>query len=87
MLRRSRYIHACVCARVCAAQDPAVRKERERLERIRIKAEEEADRVWREARRKEFEELGEDQRWASPSPSLHWSRPALVAACTGRGLH
>lgn len=43
-------------------EDPAVRKERERLERIRIKAEEEADRVWREARRKEFEELGEDQR-------------------------
>ena len=41
-------------------EDPEVRKERERLERIRIKAEEEADRLWREERRKEAEELGED---------------------------
>lgn len=43
-------------------EDPAVRKERERLERIQIKAEEEADRVWREQRRKEYESLGEDAR-------------------------
>ena len=40
-----------------------MRKERERLERIKLKAEEEADRVWREQRRKEYEELPEDQRW------------------------
>ena len=40
-----------------------MRKERERLERIKLKAEEEADRVWREQRRQEYEALPEDQRW------------------------
>jgi hypothetical protein len=56
------------------SQDPAVRKERERLERIQIKAEEEADRVWREQRRKEYESLGEDARWGTP----HDRRPSAA---------
>ena len=42
------------CVRAC------VQKERDRLERIRLKAEEEADRQWREERRREAESLGED---------------------------
>merc|ERR1712204_125580 len=43
-------------------EDPEMRKEGERLERIQIKAEQEADRVWREQRRAEYESLGEDAR-------------------------
>mmetsp|Transcript_18592 Transcript_18592/g.37874 ORF Transcript_18592/g.37874 Transcript_18592/m.37874 type:complete len:283 (+) Transcript_18592:3-851(+) len=42
------------------SEDDDVRKERERLERINLKAEAEADRLWREERRREFEALGED---------------------------
>ena len=53
-----------------------MRKEGERLERIKLKAEEEADRVWREQRRKEYEDLPEDQRWDAAraptrQPPLH----------------
>ena len=42
-----------------AEDDSAVDEEARRLERIRLKAEEEIDRQWRAARRKEAEELGE----------------------------
>ena len=47
-------------------QDPTVRKERERLERIKVAAEAEADRQWREERRREYESVGEDDRWPAP---------------------
>jgi len=40
-------------------EDPSVTKEAERLERIRLAAEREADRQFREARRREAEELGD----------------------------
>ena len=56
-----------------------MRKERERLERIKLKAEEEADRQWREQRRKEYEALPEDQRWdAARAPT--WQPPAAPPA-------
>ena len=56
-----------------------MRKERERLERIKLKAEEEADRQWREQRRKEYEALPEDQRWdAARAPTRQ--RPAAPPA-------
>ena len=40
-------------------EDPSVTKEAERLERIRLAAEREAERQFREARRREAEELGD----------------------------
>ena len=58
-----------------------MRKERERLERIKLKAEEEADRQWREQRRKEYEALPEDQRWdAARAPTRQ--RPAAPHGST-----
>ena len=68
-------------------QDPAVRKERERLDRIKIKAEEEADRVWREQRRKEYESLGDDERWdaaqtAAPSPARQHAHTPITLTLT-----
>ena len=60
-----------------------MRKERERLERIQIKAEQEADRVWREQRRAEYENLGEDARWeaaARPPPQRHTAAGAAARA-------
>jgi len=53
-------VRACVRVRVRACVRACVPKERDRLERIRLKAEEEADRQWREERRREAEALGED---------------------------
>ena len=69
-----------------------MRKERERLERIKLKAAEEADRVWREQRRKEYEELPEDQRWdaaraptrqppAAPPAAPHGSTRGSTCTC------
>merc|ERR1719198_1586544 len=39
----------------------AARHEAERLSRIKLKADEEADRQWREERRREAEKLGEER--------------------------
>ena len=69
-----------------------MRKERERLERIKLKAEEEADRQWREQRRKEYEALPEDQRWdaaraptrqppAAPPAAPHGSTRGSTRTC------